>query len=43
MGEKADAITIFIIVIMNGILGFIQEYKTERSLEALNKLSSTYC
>ncbi len=32
MGEKADAITIFIIVIMNGILGFIQEYRTERSL-----------
>src|SRR5674536_86299 len=26
MGEKADAITILIIVIMNGILGFIQEY-----------------
>jgi len=40
MGEKADAITIFIIVIMNGILGFIQEYKTERSLEALSKLSA---
>jgi len=40
MGEKADAITIFIIVIMNGILGFIQEYRTERSLEALSKLAS---
>ena len=40
MGEKADAITIFIIVIMNGILGFIQEYKTERSLEALSKLAA---
>ena len=40
MGEKADAITIFIIVIMNGILGFIQEYKTERSLEALSQLAA---
>jgi len=40
MGEKADAITIFIIVVMNGILGFIQEYKTERSLEALSKLAA---
>ncbi|MCB2291942.1 calcium-translocating P-type ATPase, PMCA-type [Clostridium algoriphilum] len=40
MGEKADAITIFIIVIMNGILGFIQEYRTERSLEALSKLAA---
>lgn len=40
MGEKADAITVLIIVIMNGILGFIQEFKTEKSLEALKKLAS---
>jgi Ca2+-transporting ATPase len=40
MGEKADAITILIIVIMNSILGFIQEYKTEKSLEALKKLAA---
>ncbi|WP_443661010.1 calcium-translocating P-type ATPase, PMCA-type [Clostridium sp.] len=40
MGEKADAITILIIVIMNGILGFIQEFKTEKSLEALSKLAA---
>lgn len=38
MGEKADAITIIIIVIMNAILGFIQEYKTEKSLEALKQM-----
>ncbi|AWZ48219.1 calcium-translocating P-type ATPase, PMCA-type [Hathewaya limosa] len=40
MGDKADAITIIIIVIMNAILGFIQEYKTEKSLEALKALAS---
>lgn len=40
MGERADAITILIIVIMNAILGFVQEFKTEKSLEALNELSS---
>lgn len=40
MGEKVDAITILIIILMNAILGFIQEFKTEKSLEALNKLAA---
>lgn len=40
MGEKADAITILIIIIINAVLGFIQEFKTEKSLEALNELAS---
>jgi Ca2+-transporting ATPase len=40
MGEKADAITILIIIVMNAILGFIQEYKTERSLEALKAMAA---
>lgn len=40
IGEKADAITILIIIIMNAILGFFQEFKTERSLEALKKMAA---
>ncbi|GIM28126.1 calcium-translocating P-type ATPase, PMCA-type [Clostridium polyendosporum] len=43
MGEKADAITILIIIIINGILGFIQEFKTEKSLEALKSLAAPTC
>ena len=40
MGEVADAVTIIIIVIMNAILGFVQEFKTEKSLEELKRLAS---
>ena len=40
MGDLADAITILIIVFMNAILGFVQEYKTEKSLEALKEMAS---
>ena len=42
MGDKADAITILIIVIVNAILGFVQEFKTEKSLEALQEIGSTH-
>ncbi|MCR1970364.1 calcium-translocating P-type ATPase, PMCA-type [Clostridium cochlearium] len=40
MGEKADAITIFVIIVINGTLGFIQEYKTEKSLESLKNMAA---
>src|SRR5690554_6365757 len=32
LGEYLDAITIVAIIVMNGILGFIQEYRAEQSL-----------
>jgi Ca2+-transporting ATPase len=40
MGELANALTIIVIVILNVILGFMQEYKTEKSMEALKKLAA---
>lgn len=38
IGEVLDAEIIAIIVVLNAILGFIQEYKAEQSIESLQKL-----
>ena len=40
LGELLDAAAIFVIVLLNGILGFLQEFRAERSLAALRRLAA---
>ncbi|MDP2857482.1 MAG: calcium-translocating P-type ATPase, SERCA-type [Bacillota bacterium] len=40
MGEIADAVAIVLIVVLNACLGYVQESRAERSLEALKEMAA---
>lgn len=42
IGDMADSLTIMAIVLINAVLGFIQEYKAEKSLDEIKKLAAPY-
>ena len=40
IGEYADSIIILLVVILNAVIGVIQEYKAEKAVEALQKMTT---